>query len=512
MHPFLECHTNDVLGILNGFDRVRIRGTLRWLAHTRGMQSFLNAVGVPLTDFGSYVEDVTTQVKRATEAVCTTAGRPLHYLRRPDESKEQLARTIAARDGIETGLICTLKAVEACWSYDVHRDRAARRLVLVGSWRKCLHYYHYLVHPTFGFAYLRLQSWFPFTVHVGLNGREWLACQMDAAHLAYRRRENCFVWLADVAAAQQLADQQLTTRWDAALTALVRQLHPAHAAIFGGSPAHYYWSMEQSEWASDVLFRTPAALAALYPRLLLHGIQHVQSRDVMRYLGKHVTETGTGIHGHFAGEVVSELRERREGVRVKHRVNGNWIKMYDKQGSVLRIETVLNDPRDLRVYRAAEGDPRGPKAWRPLRKGVADVARRAELSQQANDRYLATLAAIEEPEPLGTLTRPLCRRVRWHGRSVRAVNPFAAADSALLEAIARGGYLLTGFRNRDLVQWGTAASPAAVTQQLRLLRAHEVIRKVPRTHRYLLTDRGRVIVAAILAARQADTATLMTAA
>ena len=154
MHPFLERHADDVLGILNGFDRVRLRGTLRWLAHTRGMQSFLNAVGVPLTDFGSYVEDVTT-----------------------------------------------------------------RRLELVGGWRKCLHYYHYLIHPTFGFAHLRLQSWFPFTVHVGLNGREWLACQMDAAHLAYRRRENCFVWIADLAAAQQLADRQLTTRWDAVLTA-----------------------------------------------------------------------------------------------------------------------------------------------------------------------------------------------------------------------------------------------------------------------------------------------------
>ena len=512
MHPFLERYGDDVFGILNGFDRVRLRGTLRWLAHTRGMQSFLNAFGVPLTDFGSYVEDVTTQVKQATEAVCTTAGRPLQYLTRSDESKDQLARAMATRDGIQTGVICTFKTVEACWSYDIHRNRAARRLELVGCWRKCLHYYHYLVHPTFGFAYLRLQSWFPFTVHVGLNGREWLARQMDAAHLAYRRRENCFVWIADLAAAQQLADRQLTTRWDAVLTALVRQLHPAHAAIFGGSPAHYYWSMEHSEWASDVLFRTPAALAALYPQWLLHGMQHVRSRDVMRYLGKPVTPTETGVHGRFAGEVVSDLRERREGVRLKHRVKENWLKMYDKQGSVLRIETVLNDPRDLRVYRAAEGAPGGSKAWRRLRKGVADVQRRAELSQQANERYLATLAAIDVHEPLGTLTQAVCRRVRWHGRSVRAMNPLAVADSALLEAIARGEYILHGFRNRDLVRVGTARSPAAVTQQLRMLRAHELIRKVPRTHRYLLTDRGRVVVMAILAARQADTTTLMKAA
>jgi DNA-binding MarR family transcriptional regulator len=265
-----------------------------------------------------------------------------------------------------------------------------------------------------------------------------------------------------------------------------------------------------------VLFRSSAALRHVYPQLVTHAIQRVSSRDVMRFLGKKVvpvTKTNPlGIHGNFQGEVITDLGERCEGVRIKHRVNGNWVKMYDKQGSVLRVETVINDGRDLRVFRRAEGDTQSPKRWHRLRKGIADARRRAVLSQQANTRYLDTLAAVEVHQPLATMSCALCRRVRWQGRSVRALNPLNASDGALLTAIYRGDFVLTGFRNRDLQQLRIGSTASAVTRQLRLLRAHGLIRKVPRTHRYLLTDRGRVVIAALLAARRADIATLAKAA
>ena len=94
--------------------------------------------------------------------------------------------------------------------------------------------------------------------------------------------------------------------------------------------------------------------------------------------------------------MVSDLKERPEGVRLKHRVNSNSVKMYDKQGSVLRVETTLNDVSDLKVYRPKEGDEEGDKDWRPMRKGVADLHRRAEVSQKANERYLEAQAAVAE--------------------------------------------------------------------------------------------------------------------
>lgn len=520
MTSFLQQHAADVYGILSGFDRVRFRGTLRRIANGAGMRTFLAYTGVLLKEFGEYVEAVTTQVKRATEGVADAAHRPLRYLAGAVE-KEPIARQIMEADGITEGLICTLKTVERCWSFEIRRNRQSRHLDLVPAQRKCLHYYHYLVHPRLGFMHVRLQSWFPFTVHVCLNGREWLARALQTAGIGYRRRENCLVWVADVDAAQALFDQQLRESWAPLLNGLVQQINPVHETVFARYPLPYYWSVDQSEWASDVMFKEASVLAGLSPKLVAHGMQQLGSRDVLRFLGKRVPTLG--ISRRFTGEVVTALAERREGVRVKHRVNGNWLKSYDKQGSVLRVETVINQAREFRVYRRKEGDRRGPKSWRYLRKGIADIHRRAEVSQRANDRYLETMAGVSAPQTLAVLSRPVCRRVTFRGRPMRALNPLAEADARLLAAINRGEFLLNGFRNRDLRRLLYAdprtsdralgrRQSAAVTRHLRLLRAHGLIRKVSHTHRYQLTATGRLAVSALLAARQADTATLLAAA
>ena len=196
--------------------------------------------------------------------------------------------------------------------------------------------------------------------------------------------------------------------------------------------------------------------------------------------------------------------------------------MYDKQGSVLRVETTINDARDLKVFRPKEGDEGGVKEWRSMRKGIADLHRRAEVSQAANERYLESLAQVAATTPLGELTAPLCRPVRWKGKTVRALNPLAAPDATLLEAVNHGEFAINGFRNRDLraLLYGEpAATPleerrrsAKVTRQLRMLRAHGLIRKVPKTHRYVLSDDGQAVITAILAALQANSATLTSVA
>lgn len=216
------------------------------------------------------------------------------------------------------------------------------------------------------------------------------------------------------------------------------------------------------------------------------------------------------------------LKRRPEGVRLLHRLNRNWIKMYDKQGSVLRIETVINDPRDMKVFRAKEGDEDGPKQWLELRKGVADLHRRVEISQKSNERYADSLATLKEVQPLGELTQRLSRPQPWQGRRVRALNPLADSDASLLQAVARGEFLLNGFRNRDLRTLLYPGEPkdekearrlsAAVTRKIRLLRAHGVIQKVTKTQRYVITEYGRAAIAALAAARNADVNQLITAA
>ena len=185
-----------------------------------------------------------------------------------------------------------------------------------------------------------------------------------------------------------MLDQQLRIDWPGQLNRVLRRAHPLHAEFFGGEGhLDYFWTSEQTEWATDLLFHDSASLTNLYPQLLRRGIETFQSPDVLRFLGRKRPAHG-GVNGNFAGEVRTDLKRRKEGVRIKHRAGKNTVKMDNKQPTVLRVETTINDARDLKSYRRADGDPESPRKWRPLRKSVADLPRRAELSQASNDRYL----------------------------------------------------------------------------------------------------------------------------
>jgi hypothetical protein len=507
------------MGSLSGFDRLVFRGTLRRLLYPGGMDYCLAFLGVLLKDFAQYVLQVTARLKEASLAAARGAGRPIQYLASSQVSKEDLARKMAARDRLADGLICVLSCVEPCQTFEIHRHRESKRLQIRPHRSKCLHLYHYFLHPQFGFMSARLQTWFPLTIQVCLNGREWLSRQLTQEGIAFQQRGNCFSWIEDPPRAQEIMDGLLRTSWPALLDEIAGQLNPIHRELFGDFDLRYYWSVHQSEWATDIMFRDPEKLAGIYPRFLRHGLTTFASPDVMRFLGRKIPATGN-LPPAFAAEVVSRLTKRPEGIRIKHRVGSNHIKLYDKEGSNLRVETTINDPRDFKVLRRKQGDSQGDLAWRPLRKGVADLHRRAQVSEAANQRYLQARANVQDTASLGSLTAKLCRPATWKGKRVRALNPYGPEDLALLQAVARGEFTINGFRNRDLVNLLYASdeelTPAekrrqssAVTRKLRLLRAHGLIKKVPKTHRYHLTASGSKAISAIIAALQASSDSLI---
>lgn len=513
MESFVQKHAAKVIGVLSGFDRLVFRGTIRQIAHVSGMHSYLAIIRLLLKDFGKHALRMSEQLKKAVYGRVEKLGRPVIYLPSGRESKEKRARRIAEDEGISEGTICMLTCVEPCQAFEIRRCREHKKLELVVRQRKCLHLYHYCMHPQLGLMHSRIQSWFPFNIQVCLNGRQWLSRQMDQDGIGYLRRENCFPWVEDIQAAQRLMDTQLKTHWPDLLNGLARQLNPAHDIMFDAFRAPYYWTTFQSEWATDVMFKDADSLAQIYPRLVQHGISHLASPDVMRFLGRKVPPDGM-VHPSFQGEVVSDLKRRPEGVRIKHRVNSNSIKAYDKQGSVLRVETTINQPRDFKVFRPKEGGDVADKQWLRLRKGVADLYRQAEISQAANNRYLTALAAVPHSPSLADLVDCLGRYRIWKKQRVRALNPLAPDDVSLLQSIVRGEFTINGFRNRDLAAVLFSETPrnpkdkrrrcSWVTRRIRLLRAHRLIQKVPKTYRYMLTNEGRIAVTALLAARDAS--------
>jgi hypothetical protein len=601
MRSFLTKFAALVSGVLSGFDRLALVGRLRGISYRRGLQNYLWANRVLFKDFTDHSAQVSAQLEEASLRLAREKGREIRYLNSARERKEDIARAIAARDHIKSGLICVLRSVDPCMSFHVRRNVNTRQLEVGYRPRKCMHLYHYQIHPIFGFMHARIQTWFPFRIHVCLNGREWLARQLDHARLKYVRRKNTFTWLEDVAQAQALFNQQLQAAWPTLLDEIAATLNPAHADIFAKYPCHYYWCVDESEWASDIMFRSRTALERVYPRLLRHAVTSFSALDVLRFLAQPLDASGKVPHAR-RHEVNTNLKERLEGARLKHWLDGNSIKMYDKS-SVLRCETMIQDPEVFKVLRTAQGEPDGPVDWRPLRKGVVDLPRRGEVSQAANERYLEALAAVHEQTAVRDYVAPLCRpttsvptaatptaatptaatptaatptaatptaatptvatptvatptvatptvatpsvatpsvatpsvatpsvatpsvatpsvatpsvatpsAATSTGRRARALNPFADNDALLLAAAARHEFCINGLRNRDIrrllypvpteqLQEQRRRS-AAVTRKLRLLCAHGLIERVPKTHRYLVTPIGRQKITAVLALR-----------
>jgi len=270
---------------------------------------------------------------------------------------------------------------------------------------------------------------------------------------------------------------------------------------------------EQSEWTTDIVFHSPDDLAVWYPRWIRHGLETLQCRDVLRYLGKKVPDL-------CPGDVQIDLRARPEGTRLKFWYDANSLKFYNKEAAnqlpiALRLENTINQVGSFKVFRAKEGeDASAPKTWQKMRKGVDDLPRRAEIGQAINNRLAESLASVAETTPLGQLLKPLGQPVFQDGRRVaRALNPLTGADGELLRALANGDFLLHGFRNRDLrvALYGHATDAAqrrkqsaAITRLLAIVRAHGLIVKLPKTHRYQLSAEGKRIVTALLAAHAAN--------
>ena len=506
MRAFLERHAQKVLGVLHGFDRLLFRGCLRSISYSRGLENFLGASHVRYAQFGEFAQRLSDQLKRHGQSVAEAAGRPFQYLQPGTRNKDQIALDIARRDEISEGLICVLRCVEICKSFGIERV-ADGKFQFVRQNRKCLFFYFYYMDRDFGLMHIRLQTWLPFDIQICLNGREYLARQMARAGIGFEQRDNCFARIDDLPRAQRMMRRLEERKWAGLLGALARRVNPLprRLNLFG-----YYWTVRESEYATDILFRDAASLAAIYPALVDHAMRQFSCHDVIKFLGRRTDSR-------FNGQAGAGIRARAEGMRIKHWIEENSMKMYDKQLSVLRVEMTLNNVRRLKVRRCTRRRGKRAMHWIPMRKGIMDLPRRAEVCRAANERYLQALGVVGEPSPTRQLLDPLSRRIIDKGRPYRALRPVSPQDAQVFRVVMDGRYQLKGFTNaqlrRDLWpppddQDQRRRQSGRLTRLLRLLRAHRLIRKVSGTRNYRISDLGHRAMTTALRLREADVSQL----
>lgn len=513
----LKVYADKVIGAIRGLDRIRFRGTFRWIASEEGMRTFMGVAGVLLKEFALWAEGKTRRLRASCEQRAEELGIPVEYLRSRSVDKEERACQIARERGIENGSICMFSVVEPAMSPTVNGNKAKKQLELHYRERQCTWIYHYFDHPQLGFGHVRLQTWLPFTAYVCLNGRHTLEKQLQRENIGYVKQGNCFPWIEDPEKAQRLMDLQLRTNWPQTLNDLVLDTCPSLLELLSPYDFGYYWSAEETEWATDVMFKSKKTLDELFPFLVRYGLLVSDSRSVMRYFGKNdLTIRGNCV----PSEIMSDLRRRHEGVRVKHWINHNSVKMYNKSPNLLRFETTINDTRQFKVFRRPDDNPKRRPDWLKMRKGVSDLHRRCQISDQINDRYADAVTAGCVDETLRALVRRACNPIVKAGKRYRALNPWNNDDYRLIAFLAKGEWAVSGFRNKDLRAYLNPNADkldkteyrrlvARISRLIRLLRIHGLIRKNGKHFSYKITRKGQQFAAALLSASTVQVKQLM---
>lgn len=485
MEQFLTKHQEKITGVISVFDRIILKGYLPF-SYPDSAEQFFSRNNMLLKDFKTFTMTQTDTLKKHAIQFADKAGRPYEYIREHIR-KEEYVRSIAKRDNVTQGLVCVLAVNEENHTFALRYGKDRPHLQRCSP--RCLTLYFYFLDRHFGFMHVRLSTWLPFNIQIYLNGHEWLARQLAAKTIGYKQMENAFVSIDDTSAAQSIAERMPTVSWESILHAFARRVNPLLKTILAGM--EYYWVIDQAEYATDVMCSDHAWLDELYTKWQKHAAVCFQADDIMSFMGRK-------LHGSFNSTIVTDIKYRPKVTRIKHVVRGNWIKMYNKHGIVLRVETVINRPQEFRTFRLGRGKKGG--SYVPLRKCITNLARYAHIGLRTNKAYLQALASVDDPTTAYRELYRVCEPATLGKRGVRPLNPLRKNDSCLFEAVVRGEHHLHGFKASEvalLLGIRYSRDPherkrqcAKVNRKLRLLRGHGLIARCSRSKRYRVTDMG----------------------
>ena len=476
-----ERYDGRIAGVLSCYDRVVITGTLPGVCYADGMARFLRANGVRIFDYSEFAMTLRERVRERAASLAAEAGVAIEHIGKAHIRKEDVVAQVLKQRGDRPGLVHILSAMEACDAYKPWHDKQTHKTSIRPDSGKCLHYYFYFQDARFGLVYLRVPTWAPFRLQFYCNGHSWLARKLTAQGIGYTMADNAFVRIDDWTRAQELADSLSPDQLHRTLDRYAKLCCPVSEA-FGQT---YHWSLMQVEYATDLAFRSTTTLGPLYEQLIRETVLSVKAEQVASFLGRQITPL-------LAQEIGSQFSTRIEGTCVKHRFGKCLIKMYDKCGIVLRIETTTNDVSFFKHHRRVEHRDRpASRGVAPVKKTIYSLIDLREILLGCNRRYLAHLSALDDfsagIRALERLTKP--RQV--DGKTVKGINFFAPGDKALLQALQNPRVNIAGIRRADLLPDLGMFSPRRLSRQLRRLLDIGVIKRVTGTYRYYLTKPGR---------------------
>jgi hypothetical protein len=493
MTSLTERYAAQIRGTLSCFDRIVLTGTLPGICYARGMEAYLRAHGIRLIDYPHFAQPLRDEVHQTIRQLAQEAGIQIEVIRSPKAfRKEARVQQVLKERPVTSGIVHIFSAMEACSCYEYRYDKPSGRSFLSGRTAKCQHYYVYLLHEEFGLCYLRIPTWCPFRLQFYCNGHAWLAHRLQEEGIGFTLLDNAFVNIADWERAQALADAFPIERLHRELDRLAALYCP----VVRHFETTYHWSLMQVEYATDVVFKRQEDLTPVYDALVHTAIHAVKPDDVATFLGRK-------LHANFEDEVGNDFHTRIKGTRIKHHMGPVSLKLYDKYGLILRIETTVNDVSFFSHYRTVEHrDGTKESQQAPMKKTLYSLAPLREVTLAANRRYLDFLSQLPDPTAGLKKVEQLSEPVVYNERTYRGFNLFDDDDLTLLRALLRGEFAISGLRNAWLRCVLPDRTGAQVSRLLKRLHLHGLLKKVAHSYKYHLTALGKEVCLAALKLRE----------
>ncbi len=501
MASFVKIHDDKISGVLNCFDRVIFRGYLQFY-EGKQMENFLYGEGLLFKDLPEFLKFHSNEIVNHAKTMAEKLGRPYKYLNGGDLRKDDEARRIAEQDNIDDGLICIFTRVEPNRTFKLKYGDGKPRIDK--HFGQCLTLYFYFMDKDYGLIHVRMSTWFPLDIQIYVNGHDWLARRLDKKGIGYIKDDNAFLKIDDFAKAQVESNEFVNFNHKKKFESYAKKINPLLGNVLGDRT--YYWVTAQAEYSTDIVFKTSDMLKEFYPTLLEQSIIATSPEDVLHFLGRKP-------HGNFQGDVNSKMDndERQAGVRIKHSMKRNRIKMYNKSGQVLRVETVINSPEEFKVRKIVTRNGRKNKQWVPMNKSISWLWRLSQIAQDANKRYLNALAIVTDPtEALKGLDDISTPGKKSNGQSVKPFSPLSKEAFMIFMAIMSGEFHIQGFKNKELreklcdlrAERNDNQFSSWTSRLISRLRFFKLICKIPHSRKYKLTDFGRKIIHAAIESRK----------
>ena len=487
MITFTEKHPDQILGQLACFDRLIIQGTFPDICHPQAITNFFFTYGIRIFDFKNWAAPLRDMINNNAKSISEKYNIEIEFIRKKNFRKEERIKEILTKRGYHPGLVHIFSAMESCTAFKPWHDKSTHKTFLKYDSGRCLHYYFYFVDKNIGLCYLRIPTWVPFRLQFYFNGHNWLARQLDKSNIGYKQVENAFVSIDNFESAQFIADSFSVKELHKVLNSYAAKLCPVMSLFKSG----IHWSVMQAEYATDIIFKNRNSLAPIYEELVRTLSHAIKPDNLCMFLGKKLSPL-------FEGELNEQFQTRIQGHSIRYYMAKNGIKMYDKFGMILRIETFSNDISFFKHLRKVEHrDGSCSNKIANMRKTIFSLPDLAKVMFACNRRYIEFLSCVEDPTSGIKKVNKISATVRKNGRSFRGFNLFNSDDEIVFRTIAQGEAQCFGFRNANL-RTALGKTTGQISGILRRLRTHGLIKKAPMSYKYYLTSFGRQVVSTSL--------------